>query len=178
MRAPRASNGTNPAPLKAGAIREKMRAVSHTTSQPPPPPPPSRLPSAYTYGASWFPPASGTRGGDVPGFQALRFEDGLMLLSDAQVAKLGGLFGVKGTSLPRLAATASRNALRYLMTQGARRIDDAVAPEAEPCAWNMMLTRRCNQRFSRHSPCCVFASQVSRRQSDQILSTTKYCHKL
>ncbi|CAN0047547.1 unnamed protein product, partial [Pylaiella littoralis] len=92
-----------------------------------------------------------SQGVNPAGVHALRFRDGVIILSDAQLWLLASKMGISGSSAGETAAAVGLavQSMRELLTLVGQNY-----PPTEPCAWNLLLKRSASMmaRLSTHSP--------------------------
>lgn len=85
-----------------------------------------------------------TQGAASSGLHLVEFlHDGYMVLSDAQLQRIGQMMRMSGLTNAQLKEDFKGESVRWLTLQLFQEMEDST-PEVEPCAWNMFLRRRCN----------------------------------
>lgn len=85
-------------------------------------------------------------GVSASGMHSLAFSDGALILSKCQFSRLGLALQTDASTLPELISLLSPKpvlSMRSLMAVLGKHLPTSITPRVEPCAWNMMLSRRC-----------------------------------
>lgn len=90
-------------------------------------------------------PAEGEGGAGANGMHSMVFSDGALILSHDQFLRLKLALQADGSTLLELMSLVQEapvRSMRSLVGVLDSKLPTSIAPRVEPCAWNMLLSRR------------------------------------